>query len=197
MWGNSVDAQAGHQPGQRALPALHSCDPLQDSAHTASALGVSLLCWPPSASPKGSALLSQPSPAKSTALSILYKVTQAQPLPHCSCETWHQLGGVCLGIFCAAPRAGASACAQSLEKASQGPWAPEQPLQTSKGAAGCGDSWENVHHGCLGPAEASSNSRLASQQGHSPCHLPSSAHRARHRWAEDHSLSSCPATDSE
>lgn len=33
----------------------------------------------------------------------------------------------------------------------------------------------NVLHGRPGPAEASSNSRLASQQGHSPHHLPSPA----------------------
>lgn len=88
-------AQAAHQAGQMALHTLHCCGSLQDSAHTASAL---VGCSDLGNSPRGPALLSQPCPTKSTALSVLYKVTHAQPLPHGSCATWHWPGSVYSGI---------------------------------------------------------------------------------------------------
>ena len=97
MGGDWPGAQAGHQPGQRALPALPCHGALQDSAHTTSAPGgvparLASLGTPP----KGLAPLSQHSPTKSTAFSVPCKVTGAQPLLHGSCAT----GDVCLGICC-------------------------------------------------------------------------------------------------
>lgn len=83
-------------------------------------------------SPRGLALLSQPSPTKSAAFSVLYEVTQAQPLPHSSCTTWHPSGGTCSGIFCSrtqsrSPRMHTRACSM----AARGPWALERPPHTS------------------------------------------------------------------
>lgn len=93
-------ARAVRQAGQMALPTLHCCGSLRDSAHTASALvGCSHHVGLPWQLPEGHSTAESALSHKEHSALRSYKVTDAQPLPHSSCATWHWPGSVYSGIY--------------------------------------------------------------------------------------------------
>lgn len=94
-------ARAVRQAGQMALPTLHCCGSLRDSAHTASALvGCSHHIGLPWQLPEGHSTAESALSHKEHSALRSYKVTDAQPLPHSSCATWHWPGSVYSGFIC-------------------------------------------------------------------------------------------------
>lgn len=162
-------------PGQRARPTLPAVAPCRTLHTLPPPWGCPRHVGLPWHLPEGRALLSQPSPREHS--------TQfcTKSHKHNHCHTALTQLGTSLAIFCGRtqgryPRTrtelgqwqaglggglGNLGSGQASADLEQGPWV--------QGFLG------NVHHGRPGPAEASSNGRLASLQGHSPHHLPSPA----------------------